>query len=108
MLLPKVNCTAHQRGELRDLVQIFRMAVIDVSHTTLTLEVQGREDKMSAVADLLEPYGGCASRPMSCVQPLTTPGLEHMMQNGMGRLSEPQCYHCRAQHGIGRSAQSGI
>jgi hypothetical protein len=54
---PQVACTPAQRGELRDLVQIFRMAVIDVSRTTMTLEVQGREDKMSAVADLLEPYG---------------------------------------------------
>lgn len=52
-----MRCTASQRGELRDLVQIFRLGVIDVSHTTMTLEVQGREDKMSAIADLLEPYG---------------------------------------------------
>jgi acetolactate synthase-1/3 small subunit len=52
-----VRCTASQRGELRDLVQIFRLGVIDVAHTTMTLEVQGREDKMSAIADLLEPYG---------------------------------------------------
>jgi acetolactate synthase-1/3 small subunit len=53
----QVRCTASQRGELRDLVQIFRLGVIDVAHTTMTLEVQGREDKMSAIADLLEPYG---------------------------------------------------
>jgi acetolactate synthase-1/3 small subunit len=55
--LLQVRCTASQRGELRDLVQIFRLSVIDVSHTTMTLEVQGREDKMSAIVDLLEPYG---------------------------------------------------
>lgn len=53
----QVRCTASQRGELRDLVQIFRLGVIDVSHTTMTLEVQGREDKMAAITDLLEPYG---------------------------------------------------
>lgn len=57
LLYLQVRCTASQRGELRDLVQIFRLGVIDVSHTTMTLEVQGREDKMSAIADLLEPYG---------------------------------------------------
>ncbi|WIA36702.1 hypothetical protein OEZ86_007979 [Tetradesmus obliquus] len=57
LMLIKVRCTASQRGELRDLVQIFRLGVIDVAHTTMTLEVQGREDKMSAIADLLEPYG---------------------------------------------------
>jgi hypothetical protein len=26
---------------------------------SMTLEGQGREDKMSAIADLLEPYGAC-------------------------------------------------
>jgi hypothetical protein len=39
------------------LVEIFRLNVIDVGHATMTLEVQGREDKMSAIVDLLEPYG---------------------------------------------------
>lgn len=57
LMLVKVRCSATQRGELRDLVQIFRLSVIDVGHSTMTLEVQGREDKMSAIADLLEPYG---------------------------------------------------
>eukprot|EP00878_Enallax_costatus_P009094 GHUV01009507.1.p1 GENE.GHUV01009507.1~~GHUV01009507.1.p1 ORF type:complete len:386 (+),score=83.20 GHUV01009507.1:826-1983(+) len=57
LMLIKVRCTASQRGELRDLVQIFRLGVIDVGHTTMTLEVQGREDKMAALTDLLEPYG---------------------------------------------------
>jgi hypothetical protein len=27
----------------------------------MTLEVQGREDKMSAIVDLLEPYGAAAA-----------------------------------------------
>eukprot|EP00877_Chromochloris_zofingiensis_P006058 jgi/Chrzof1/1705/Cz10g18010.t1 len=57
LMLVKVRCSASQRGELRDLVQIFRCAVIDVSHTTMTIEVQGREDKMRAIVDLLEAYG---------------------------------------------------
>jgi hypothetical protein len=38
-------------------VEIFRLNVIDVGHATMTLEVQGREDKMGAIVDLLEPYG---------------------------------------------------
>ena len=53
----KVACTPAQRGELRDLVCIFRASVIDVGRGTLTLEVTGREDKMRAMVDLLEPYG---------------------------------------------------
>jgi acetolactate synthase-1/3 small subunit len=57
LMLVKVRCTAAQRGELRDLSQIFRMSVIDVGPGTMTLEAQGREDKMRAIIDLLEPYG---------------------------------------------------
>ncbi|GBF88697.1 acetolactate synthase [Raphidocelis subcapitata] len=53
----EVRCTPPQRGELRDLSQIFRMAVIDVGPTTMVLEATGREDKMRAIVDLLEPYG---------------------------------------------------
>lgn len=55
----QVNCSASQRGELRDLMQIFRTSVIDVSANTMTVEVQGREDKMRALVELLEPYGAC-------------------------------------------------
>jgi acetolactate synthase-1/3 small subunit len=57
----QVRCSATQRGELRDLVEIFRLGVIDVGHSTMTLEVQGREDKMSAIVDLLEPYGAATA-----------------------------------------------
>ena len=31
--------------------------ICDVSRTTITLEIQGKEQKMRAVQDLLEPYG---------------------------------------------------
>jgi len=57
LMLVKVRATPAQRGEIRDLVQIFRASVIDVSRTTMTVEITGREDKMRAAVDLLEPYG---------------------------------------------------
>jgi acetolactate synthase I/III small subunit len=57
LMLVKVRATPQQRGEIRDLTQIFRASVIDVSRTTMTVEVTGREDKMRAAVDLLEPYG---------------------------------------------------
>ena len=37
--------------------QIFHGAVIDVSPRTLTIEVTGKEDKMRALQEVLEPYG---------------------------------------------------
>jgi len=57
LMLVKVRCPPSARGEIRDLVQIFRASVIDVSRTTLTVEITGREDKMRAAVGLLEPYG---------------------------------------------------
>jgi acetolactate synthase-1/3 small subunit len=57
LMLIKVNCSASQRGELVSLASIFRALVCDVSVNTLTLEVTGKEDKMVALKEVLEPYG---------------------------------------------------
>lgn len=57
LMLVKVKCSAAQRGELRDLAQIFHGNICDVSLHTMTLELQGKEDKMQAIQKLLQPYG---------------------------------------------------
>ena len=99
----KVACTPAQRGELRDLVCIFRASVIDVGRGTLTLEVTGREDKMRAMVDLLEPYGelggvagvgwggrwggvGVGSRGGSVGGAVRARGLERGLERGWKRL----------------------
>jgi acetolactate synthase small subunit len=56
-MLIKVSCGAEQRRQLSDLAEIFRGTVCDVSPTTITLEMQGKEDKMYALQQLLQPYG---------------------------------------------------
>ena len=58
LMLVKVRCTASQRGELTDLADIFHGNICDVSLSTMTLEVQGKEEKMQALQTLLAPYGG--------------------------------------------------
>ena len=57
LMLIKVRCNATQRRELDNLADIFHGTVCDVSLTTITLELQGKEDKMHALQGLLEPYG---------------------------------------------------
>ncbi len=52
-----MRCPASQRGEMQDLVTIFRGHICDVSPTTVTLEIQGKEKKMRALQEILEPYG---------------------------------------------------
>ncbi|KAK9814572.1 hypothetical protein WJX72_008066 [[Myrmecia] bisecta] len=57
LMLIKVRCPASQRRELSDLAHIFHGNICDVSLTTVTLEIQGKEDKMRALQEVLEPYG---------------------------------------------------
>lgn len=57
LMLIKCRCRPSERKELVDLAEIFHGNICDVSRTTITLEVQGKEMKMRAVQDLLEPYG---------------------------------------------------
>lgn len=56
-MLIKVRCTAEQRRQLSDLANIFRGTVCDVSLSTMTIEIQGKEDKLFALQQLLQPYG---------------------------------------------------
>lgn len=57
LMLIKVSCAPSQRGELMDLARIFHGSVCDVSRSTVTLEVTGKETKMRALQEVLEPYG---------------------------------------------------
>lgn len=57
LMLIKIKCNAHQRGEVRDIADIFHGNVCDISKTTLTLEFMGKEEKMLAIQDVLGEYG---------------------------------------------------
>jgi acetolactate synthase I/III small subunit len=53
----KVNAEAKNRGELMQIVDIFRGKIIDISEKTFTIEVTGSLDKVNAIENLLAPYG---------------------------------------------------
>tara|TARA_Y100001968_G_C18894044_1_gene497574 strand:- start:66 stop:572 length:507 start_codon:yes stop_codon:yes gene_type:complete len=57
LMLLKVSANESQRGEIFDLVQVFRAKVVDVSDLALTLEVVGDPGKLVAIEKLLKPYG---------------------------------------------------
>lgn len=57
LILVKVGCTSQARAELLQIAEIFRANIIDVSHTALTLELTGQQDKLAAFVSLLEPFG---------------------------------------------------
>jgi acetolactate synthase-1/3 small subunit len=57
LMLIKVNANATQRSEIALLVEMFRGRVVDISSTTMMIEISGQEQKIEAFIDLMRPYG---------------------------------------------------
>ena len=57
LVLIKVKALPEKRSEINDVVKIFRSKIIDVSQNTLTIELTGDENKVSALINLMESYG---------------------------------------------------
>ena len=57
MILVKVAVDTAKRGEVLQIVDIFRARAIDVAPESLTIEITGDENKLRAVIDMLRPYG---------------------------------------------------
>ena len=57
LALIKVKSTPETRGEIIEMVQLFRANIVDVGSQTLVVEITGEEDKINALINLLEPFG---------------------------------------------------
>lgn len=57
LTLIKVTANAANRTEIIQIVGIFRANIVDVSKTTLTIEVSGDGDKVAALEDMLKQFG---------------------------------------------------
>ncbi len=57
LILIKVKANAHQRPSIHETVNIFRAKIIDVSTETLTIELTGDAEKLSAFTEVIAPYG---------------------------------------------------
>ena len=57
LVLVRVHAPVNKRGEILELVEIFRARVVDVGRTELMIELSGGEEKIEAFLDLLRPYG---------------------------------------------------
>jgi acetolactate synthase I/III small subunit len=57
LVLIKVRANADNRAAINETVKIFRSKIIDLSTNTLTIELTGDEDKISALISLMEEYG---------------------------------------------------
>jgi acetolactate synthase I/III small subunit len=57
LVLMRVNAESQHRAEILRTADIFRAKVVDVTPSTLTLEVTGDESKLDAIIELLKPMG---------------------------------------------------
>ncbi len=57
VMLIKVRADAGTRSQVLEMVQMFRAKVVDVATDSLTIEATGTTDKLTALLEVLEPYG---------------------------------------------------
>jgi len=57
LMLIRIHSTPEQRGEVIQLVDLFRGRVVDVARASLMVELSGPEEKLEAFIDLVRPYG---------------------------------------------------
>ncbi|MFA8439468.1 acetolactate synthase small subunit [Pueribacillus sp. YX66] len=56
-LIKVLTSTPQTRSELFSLIEPFRASVVDVSTSSLTIEVTGNPDKIDALLELVRPFG---------------------------------------------------
>ncbi len=57
LALIKVHAPSSSRAEIKQLVDIYRAQIIDVSHESMTVEISGAEDKVDSLIEILRPFG---------------------------------------------------
>ncbi len=57
LALIKVKSTTANRGEIIQIVNLFRANIVDVGTQSMVIAITGEEDKLQALYNLLEPFG---------------------------------------------------
>jgi acetolactate synthase-1/3 small subunit len=76
LALIKVAATMETRPSIIQLVDVFRAQVIDVSATSLTIEITNTEDRVDSLISLLRPFG---------IKDLARTGRVAMLRGGNGK-----------------------
>jgi acetolactate synthase-1/3 small subunit len=83
LALITVNAAPETRGEVIEVVNLFRGKVVDVSRESVTVELAGTEEKIEAFTELMRPYG---------IRELARTGviaMERGIQTGKSQSAEP-------------------
>lgn len=57
LMMIKVNAAEGRRSEIRELTDIFRGRIVDVSPDVLMIEISGQERKIEAFIEMMRPFG---------------------------------------------------
>ena len=57
LLLVKVKADATTRGQVLEVVQLFKAKVVDVATDAITVQVVGNQDKLNDFLRIVEPFG---------------------------------------------------
>ena len=72
LLLVRVAADKENRGEIIQLMDIFRARIIDIGRRSLIIEATGDEDKIEAIIKSLQPFG---------VQEIVKTGISAMVRS---------------------------
>ncbi|MDK2821718.1 MAG: acetolactate synthase small subunit [Clostridia bacterium] len=57
LVLIKVNAEPDVRGEIMQIVEIFRARIVDIARNSVIIEATGDEEKIDAIEASLKPFG---------------------------------------------------
>ena len=76
LALLKIKTTPMNRGEIIQIVNLFRANIIDVGSDSMVIEITGESDKINALQNLLAPFG---------ILEMLRTGLVAMVRGQIGR-----------------------
>jgi acetolactate synthase I/III small subunit len=88
----KVNATAETRTHIMQVVDVFRARIVDVTNSSLTIEITGDEEKIEGFIDVLRPWGiiEMARTGVVAMSRGVTAFAPSLNGNGNGRNHTPQ------------------
>ncbi|RHW41678.1 acetolactate synthase small subunit [Neobacillus notoginsengisoli] len=83
LALIRVTSSGQLRREIKEIIDPFRAAVIDVSKESLAVQVTGKPEKVEALIELLRPYG---------IKEIARTGVTALLRGSQPQITEFSSY----------------
>jgi acetolactate synthase I/III small subunit len=57
LVMIKVNATSENRAEIMQMVDVFRAHIVDVTSSSMIVEITGNEEKINGFVEVMRPMG---------------------------------------------------